>query len=113
MLELDHEESWVLKKWRFWTVVLEKTLDSPLDFKEIKPINPKANESWIFIGRTHAKAETPVFWPPDANSQLTGKDPDAGERPWGQEEKGAIEDEMIGWHHWLSGHEFEQALGDS
>ena len=94
-----------------WTVVLEKTLESPLDCKEIKPVHPKGNQSWIFIGRTDAKAETPILWPPDAKSWLIGKDPDAG-KDWGQEEKGTTEDEMVGWHHQLNGHESEQALGD-
>ena len=93
-----------------WTVVLEKALESPLDSKEIKPVNPKGNQSWIFIGRTDAEVETPILRPPDPKSRLTGKDPDAG-KDWGQEEKVATEDEMIGWYHWLYGHEFEQALG--
>jgi len=92
--------------------VLEKTLESPLDCKEVKPINPKGNQSWIFIGRTDAEAEAPILWPPDVMSWLIRKDPDAG-KDWGQEEKGTIEDEMVGWHHRLNGHEFEQALGDS
>ena len=94
-------------------MVLEKTLESPLDYKEIKPVHPKGNQYWIFIGRTDAKAETPILWPPDAKNWLIGKDPDAG-RDWGQEEKGTTEDEMAGWHHWLNGHEFEQApeIGD-
>ena len=92
------------------TVVLEKTLESPLGHEEIKPVNPKGNQSWIFIGRTDAEAETTVLWPPDANSQLIGKDPDAG-KYWRQEGKGITEDEMVRWHHWLNGHEFEQALG--
>ena len=108
--ELDHKEGRVLRNWCFQTVVLEKTLESPLDFKEIKPVNHKGNQSWIFIGRTDAEA--PILWPPDAKSQLIGKDPDVG-KDWGQEEKGATEDEMIGWHHWLNGHEFEQTLGDN
>ena len=97
--------------WCFWTVVLEKTLGSPLDFKEIQPVHPKGNQSWIFIGRTDVEAETPTLWPPDAKSQLIGKDPDAG-KDWRQEEKGMTEDEMVGWHHQLDGHEFEQAPGD-
>ena len=105
MWELDYKESWALKNWCFWTVVLEKTLESPLDFKEIQPVHPKGDQSWVFIGRTDAEAETPVLWPPDAKSWLTGKDPDAG-KDWGQEEKGMTEDEMVGWHHWLSGHGF-------
>ena len=109
MWELDHKESWALKNWCFWTVVLEKTLESPLDFKEIKPVHPKGNQSWIFIGRTDAEAETPILWPPDAKNQLNGKDPDAG-KDWRQEEKG-MTDEMVGWHHQLNGREFEQAPG--
>ena len=92
------------------TVVLKKTLESPLDSKEVKPVNPKGNQSWIFIGGTDAEAEAPILWPPDAKSQLTGKDPDAG-KDCGQE-KGITEDKMVGCHHWLNGHEFEQALGD-
>ena len=107
--ELDHKESWVLNNWCFWTVVLEKTLECPLDCKEIKPVNLKGNQSWIFIGRTDAEA--PILCPPDVKSQLIGKDPDAG-KDWRQEKKGAAEDEMVGWHHRLNGHEFEQALGD-
>ena len=95
----------------FWIVVLEKTLETPLDSKEIKPVNPKGNQSWIFIGRTDAEAETPVLWPPDVKNWLIWKDPDAG-TDWRQEEKGMREDEMFGWHHWLNGNEFEQALGD-
>ena len=104
--ELDCEESWAPKNWCFWTVVLEKTLESPLDCKEIQPVHHKGNQSWVFIGRTDAKAETPILWPPHAKSWLIGKDPDAG-RDWGQEEKGMTEDEMAGWHHQLDGHEFE------
>ena len=111
MWELDHKEDWVLKNWRFQTMVLEKTLEGPLDSKEIKPVNPKENQSWIFTGRTDAEAEAPIFWPPDVKSWLTGKDPDAG-KDWRQE-KGMTEDEMVGWHHWLNGHEFEQTLEDS
>ena len=90
----------------------EKTLESPLDCKEIQPVHPKGNQSWIFIGRTDAEAEAPILWPPDAKSWFTGKDPDA-EKDWRQEEKGTIEDEMLGWHHWLNGHELEQAQGDT
>ena len=105
MWELDYKESWMLKNWCFWTVVLEKTLESPLDCKEIQPIHPKADQSWVFIGRTDVEAETPVLWPPDAKSWLIGKDPDAG-KDWGQEEKGTTEDEMVGWHHCLSRHGF-------
>ena len=93
-----------------WTVVLEKTLESPLDCKEIQPVHPKGNQAWIFIGRTDAEFETPILWPPDAKNWLTGKDPDAG-TDWRWEEKGTTEDEMVGWHHRLYGHEFEQAPG--
>ena len=112
MWELDPKEGWELERWCFLTVVLQKTLKSPLDRKEIKPVNPKGNQPWIFIGRSDAEVEAPLLWPPDAKSWLTGKDPDAG-KDWGQEEKGATENEMVGWHHWLNGHEFEQTLGDS
>ena len=100
--ELDHNEGWALKNWCFRIVVLEKTLESSLDNREIKPVNLKGNQPWILIGRTDAKAETPVLWPPHAKSWFIGKDPDAG-RDWGQEEKGMTEDEMAGWHHWLDG----------
>ena len=110
MWEVDYKESWALKNWYFWTVVLEKTLESPLDYKEIKPVNPKGNQSWIFIGRTDAEAETPILWPPDAKNWLIGKDPDAG-KDWRQEEKEIKKDEMVGWHPQLDRHEFEQALG--
>ena len=105
MWELDYKESWAPKNWCFWTVVLEKTLKSPLDCKEIQLVHPKGDQSWVFIGRTDVEAETPVLWPPDAESWLIGKDPDAG-KDWGQEEKGMTEDEMVGWYHWLNGHEF-------
>ena len=105
MWELDYKESWALKNWCFWFVVLEKTLESPLDCKEIQPVHPKGDQSWVFIGRTDAEAETPVLWPPCAKSWLIGKDPDAG-KDWRQEEKGTTEDEMVGWHNWLNGHEF-------
>ena len=105
MWELDYKESWALKNWCFWTVVLEKTLESPLDCKEIHPVHPKGDQSWVFIGRTDVEAETPIFWPPDAKSWLTWKDPDAG-RDWGQEEKGMTEDEMVRWHPRLDGHGF-------
>ena len=108
--ELDYKESWALKNWCFWTVVLEKILESPLDCKEIKPVNPKGNQSWIFIGRIDAEAETPILWPPDMKNWIIGKDPDAG-KYWRQEEKGTTEDEMVGWHQWLDGYEFVQALG--
>ena len=93
-----------------WTVVLDKTLESPLDFKEIQPVDPTWNQPWIFIGRTDAEAEIPILWPPEAKNWLIGKDPDAG-KDWRQEETGMTEDEMVGWHHWLDGHEFEQAPG--
>ena len=105
-VELDCKESWTLKNWCFWTVRLEKSLESPLDCKEIQPGNPKGNQSWMFIGRTDAEAETPILWPPDAKSWLIWKDPDAG-KDWGQEEKGMTKDEMVGWHHRFNGHEFE------
>ena len=95
MWELDYKESWVPQNWFFWTVVLKKTLESPLDCKEIQPVHPKGNQSWMFIGKTDVEAETPVLWPPDAKSWLIGKDPDAG-KDWGQEEKGTTEDEMFG-----------------
>ena len=111
MWELDYKESWAPpKNWCFWTVVLEKTLKGPLDCKEIKSVHPKGNQSWLFIGRTDAEAKAPIFWPPNMKSQLTGKDPDAG-KDGRQEEKGTTEDEMVGWHHWLDGHDFEQAPG--
>ena len=106
MSELDYKESWVPKNWCFWTVVLEKTLESPLDCKEIKPVNPEGNQSWIFIGRTDAAAEAPVLWPSYVKNWLIGKDPYTG-KDWRQEEKGITEDEMVGWHHWFNGHEFE------
>ena len=106
MWVLDYKESWALKNWYFWTVVLEKTLESPLDCKEIQPVHPKGNQSWLCIGRSDAEAETPVLWPPDVKNWLIGKDPDAG-KDWGQEEKGMTEDEMVGWHHQLHGHQFE------
>ena len=110
MWVLDHKESWAPKNWCFWTVVLEKTLESPLDSKEIQSVHPKGDQSWIFIGRTDTEAETPIFWPPDAKNGLIWKNPDA-EKDWRQEEKGMTEDEMVVWHHWLNGHEFEQVLG--
>ena len=108
MWKLDYKESWVPKNWSFWTVVLEKTLESPLDCKEIEPVHPQGNQSWIFIGRPDAEAEVPILWPPDAKNWLIWKD---SLKVWRQEEKGTTEDEMVGWHHWLNGHEFEQALG--
>ena len=110
MWELDYKESWVPKNWCFWTVVLEKSLESPLDCKEIQPVHPKGYQTWVFIGRTDVEAETPTLWPPHAKNWLTGKDPHAG-KDWSLE-KGTAEDEMVGWHHRLNGHEFEQALGD-
>ena len=109
-------DSWTVKKaecqtiyWCFW-IVLEKTLESPLDCKEIHPVHPKGNQSWIFIGRTDAEAETPILWPTDVKNWLFGKDPDVG-KDWGQEEEGTTEDKMVGWHHWLGGHEFVWTLG--
>ena len=105
MWELDCEESWALKNWCFWTAMLEKTLESPLDCKEIQPVHPKGNQSWIFIGKTDAEAEVPILWPPDAKNWLIWKDPEAGE-DWRQE-KGTTEDEMVGWHHQLNGHDSE------
>ena len=110
MWELNYKESWVLKNWCFRTVVLEKTLESPLECREFQPVHPKGNESLIFIGRTDAEAETPILWSPDAKSWLIWKDPDAG-KDWGQEEKGTTEDEMVEWHHWLNGDEFMWTLG--
>ena len=110
MWELDYKECWVPENWCFWTVMLEKTLESPLNCKEIQPVLPKGNQSWVFIGRTSVEAETPVFWPPDGKSWLIWKDPDVG-RDWRQEEKGTTEDEMVEWHHRLNGHEFGWSLG--
>ena len=106
MWELDYKESWALKNWCFWTVVLEKTLESPMDCKEIQTVHPKGNQPWIFIGRTDVKAETPVFWPPDVKNWPIGKNPDAG-KDWRQEETGTTEEEMVGWYHLPNGHEFE------
>ena len=111
MWELD-KESWAPKNWCFWTVVLRKTLESPLDFKENKPVNPKGNQLWIFTGRTDTNTEAPILWPPDVKSQLTGRDPDAG-KDWGQEDEGASEDEMVRQYHWLNGHQSEQTPRDS
>ena len=108
MWELDHKEGWASKNWCFWTVVLEKTLERPLDSKEITLVNHKGNQSWIFIGRTDAEA--PVLWPPDVKNWLIWKDPNAGKDR--RLEKGTTEDEMVGWHHWLNGHKFEQVPGD-
>ena len=99
------KESWAPKNWCFWVVVLEKTFESPLDCKEIQPVHPKGDQSWVFIGRTDVEAKTSILWPPDAKSWLIWKDPEAG-RDWGQEEKRTTEDEMVGWHHWLNGHGF-------
>ena len=110
MWELEHKEGWVTKNWCFWTVVLEKTLENLLDSK-MKPVNPKGNQPWTFIGRTGAEAKVPILWPPDAQSQQIGKDPDAG-KDWGQEEKG-MTDEMFGFHHWLKEHRFEKTPEDS
>ena len=104
--ELYQKESWAPKNWCFWTVVLEKTLESSLDSEEIQPVHPKWNQSWVFIGKTDAEAETPILWLPDAKNWLIGKDPDAG-KDWRWEEKGSTEDEMVGWHHWHNGHEFK------
>ena len=104
--ELDYKESWALKNWCFWTVVLEKTFESPLDCKEIQLVSHKGNQSWIFIGKTDAEAEIPILWPPDAKNWLFRKDPDAG-KGWNQEEKGMTEDKTVGWHHWFDGQEFE------
>ena len=109
-VRVQYNESWAPKNWCFWTVVLEKTLESPLDYMEIQPVHPKGNQSWIFIGRTDVEAETPILWPPDVKNWLIWKDPDAG-KDWRQEEKGSTEDEMVGWHHRLDGHEFGQAPG--
>ena len=110
MWELDHKENQALKNWCFWSVVLEKPLESPSESKKFKAVHPKENKSWIFIGRTDAEAEAPIIWPPDLKNWLIGKDPDAGKN-WRQEEKGMTEDEMVGWHHWLDRHEFEQVPG--
>ena len=109
--ELKHKESWASKNWCFWTVVLDKTLESPLGCKKIQPVHPKGNQSWLFIGRTDAETEAPKLWPPDVKSQLIRKDPDAG-RDWRQEEMGTTEDQMVGWHHWLNGCEFSKTPGD-
>ena len=109
MCELDNKKSWASKNWYLWTIVPEKTLESSLDFKEIKPVHPKGNQSWMFIGRTDA--EVPTLWPPGAKNWLIGKDPDAGKN-WKQEEKGKTEDKMVGWHHWVNGQESEQTPGD-
>ena len=110
MWELDYKESWAPKNWCFWTVLLEKTLESPLDCKEIQPVHPKGDQCWAFIGRTDVEAETPILWPLDVKNWFIWKDPDAGE-DWRREEKGMTEDEMIEWHHWLSEREFEWTPG--
>ena len=110
MWEVDYKESWAPKKWWFWTVVLEKTLESPLDCKEIQSVHPRGDKSWVFIGRTDVEAEIPILWPPNAKNWLIWKDPDA-RKDWGQEEKGMTEDEMVGSHHQLNGHEFEWTPG--
>ena len=110
MRELDYKEWWVPKNWCFGTVLLEKTLESPLDSKEIQPVHPKGNQSWVFIGRSDVEAETPILWTADVRNWFIWKDPDAG-KDWRWEEKGITKEEIIGWHHWLNRHEFEQALG--
>ena len=110
MWELDCEESWAQKKWWFWTVVLEKTLESPLDCKEIQPAHPRRDQSWVFIGSTDVEAETPILWPPDVKSWFIGKNPDTG-KDWRQKEKRMTEDEMVGWYHQLDGHGFGWTLG--
>ena len=111
-ITVTNKKGWVPKNWCFWTVVMEKTLESPLNCKEIQPVHPKGDQPWIYIGRTDAEAEAPILWPPDAKSRLIGKDADAG-KDWRQEEKGMTEDEMVGWHHHqLNEHWFEQTLGD-
>ena len=111
MWELDHKEGWALKKWCFWNVVLEETLESPWDSKEVQPVNPKENHPWIFIKGADSEAETPILWPPASKNWLSGKDSDVGQ-DWRQKEKGTIKDEIFGWHHRLDGHEFEHAFGD-
>ena len=110
MWELDYKKSWAPTNWCFWTAVLEKTLESPLDCKEIQPVHPKGHQSWVLFGRADVEAETPIVWPPEVKSWLTGKDPDAG-KDWGQEEKGTTEDDMVEWHHRLSGHGFSWTPG--
>ena len=110
MWQLDYKESWVPRNWCFWTVVLEKTLESHLDCEDIQSVHPKGDHSWVFIGRTDVEAETPILWPPDAKNWLTEKDPDAG-KDWGQEEKGMTEDEIVGCHHWHYGYGFGWTLG--
>ena len=110
MWELNYKESWAPKNWYFWTVVLEKALESPLDCKEIQSVHPKGNQSWVFTGRTDVEGETSILWPPDVKNWFIGKDPGAG-KAWRQKDKGTTGVEMIGWHHQLDGPEFEQALG--
>ena len=110
MWELDYREGWAPKNWCFWTVMLEKTLESPLDCKEIQPVHPKGDQSWIFIRRNDAEAEIPVFWRPDVKNWFIWKDPYAW-KDWRWKEKGMTEDETIGWHHWINGHEFELTPG--
>ena len=112
MWELNHQEGWAPKNWCFWNVVLEKTLESPLDCKRIQPANPKGNQCWIFTGRTDAEAEAPILWLSDSKNWLIGKHLNAGKN-WRQQRKGTTEDEMVRWHHWLNGHDFEKTLGDS
>ena len=112
MWELDYKEGWALKDCCFWTVVLEKTLESLLDCKEVKPVSPRENQLWVFIANSGAEVEAPILWPPDVKSRLIGKDPDSG-KDWGQEKKRTTEDETVGLHHWLNGHEFDQTLGDN
>ena len=112
MWELDHKESWVPDNWCLWTVMLEKTLESPLDSKKIHPEHLKGDQSWVFIGRTDVEAETPILWPPNAKNWLIWRDPNVG-KDWRQEEKGMTENEMFGWHHWLNGHESEETPGGS
>ena len=107
MWELDHKESWAPKNWCFWTMVLEKTFECPSDSKKIKSVNPKGNQPWTFTGRADAEVKAPIHWPPNVKRWLIGQDPDAG-KDWGKEEKGATEDDMVGWHLWLNGHEFEK-----
>ena len=111
MWELDYKESWMPKNWGFWTVVLKKTLESPLDCKEIKPVHPKGNQFWILIGRSDAEAETPILWPPHVKNRLIGKDSDSG-KDWRQEEKGTTEDEVVEWHHQLNGDVWTLGVGD-
>ena len=110
MWELGYKENWVPRNWCFWTVVLKKTLESPLDCKEIQPVHPKGNQSWIFIGRTDVEAEAPILWPRDVRSRLIRKDPEA-RKDWRREKKGMTENKKVGWHHQLNGHEFEQTPG--